>query len=561
MRIPQSLSFELTFSIALLAFGDSPLFAGETNAPEPVGVTRQGTFKLTFAHADLIWLADPASPSATFQIKPAARPIATDFHITTRVADHRTPARRYFREARLVATDRGHEVRAFTREREKIIGEIDRSGRFFANEFYRKNRELLPSWPADDAQLIYDQDEHALYREIDATDPVQTETSDYLPLSLVDASERLLHGEYSIVFTPTDGTATEKQGTASLLFKQGEKLLALATAEMPEQFIRADAQLGSYDNQAGTYIAESEYRGEASAAATVTISVPGRFTPSMQTAGKSLAIAAEKTHDAEGSVNRAKIMIDGRFDDWRDIDGIDDARADVAPYLDYVPDVDLLEFKVSNDNQHIFLYARVAGRVGHTHPDGGRSYFYAYIDVDRNAETGFLPTRDDECYFGVDIGDDCEVQFEFVNNQFRKAFYGFCGLGGDAHVLRQSVTLGKSQYARLDENGAERAHYKSEYTFRKGRTEITEDLKLGATDTIQVAVSPDGNEVEVSSRFDGFLNDSQGKPILNLGQSVDIAAGMESDSKAYPGKSQWGADNTPVIRNYHLSALPELPQP
>jgi hypothetical protein len=121
-------------------------------------------------------------------------------------------------------------------------------------------------------------------------------------------------------------------------------------------------------------------------------------------------------------------------------------------WLSYVPDMDLLEFKVAHDDEHIYLYARVAGQVGRSHPDGGRSYFYAYMDVDQNPVTGFLPTRDDECYFGVDIGDDCEVQFEFVSNAFRKSFYGFCGPGGNDNVLEQKVTIGKSQYGRFDES-------------------------------------------------------------------------------------------------------------
>ena len=148
--------------------------------------------------------------------------------------------------------------------------------------------------------------------------------------------------------------------------------------------------------------------------------------------------------------------------------------------------------------------------------------------------------RDDDCYFGVDIGDDCEVQFEFVDNVFRKAFYGFCGRGGDENVLRQVVTLGKSQYGRLDDEGHERADYKTEYIYRGGATEITEDLKLGNSDTIEVAVSPDGSEVEVSSTLTGFLKDANGRPTLGPGQTIDLAAGMETDSKAYPGKDALG---------------------
>jgi hypothetical protein len=253
----------------------------------------------------------------------------------------------------------------------------------------------------------------------------------------------------------------------------------------------------------------------------------------------------------------AAIAIDGKFDDWRDVRGVDDPRGDLVPYLEYVPDVDLLEFKIAHDNEHVYQYARVAGRVGYSYPKGGRSYFYAYMDVDQNPGTGFLPSRDDECYYGVEIGDDCEVQFEFVDNVFRKSFYGFCGLGGDDEVLKQTVTIGKSQYGRLDENGKERDHYKSEYIYRNGVTEITEDLKLGTSDTIQVAVSPDGSEVEVVSSLAGFLKDRDGRPTVALGQTIDVAAGMECDSKAYPGKSRWAADSTKPIRGYRLTPRSE----
>jgi hypothetical protein len=67
-------------------------------------------------------------------------------------------------------------------------------------------------------------------------------------------------------------------------------------------------------------------------------------------------------------------------------------------------------------------------------------------------------------------------------------------------------------------------------------------------DSIRVAISPDGSEVEVSSTLSGFLKDRAGQPIVRLGQSIDVAVGMECDSKAYPGKTRWAADNTCIIR-------------
>ena len=78
-------------------------------------------------------------------------------------------------------------------------------------------------------------------------------------------------------------------------------------------------------------------------------------------------------------------------------------------------------------------------------------------------------------------------------------------------------------------------------------------LSCGTSDTIRLAVSPDGHEVEIASTFTGFLKDSKGRPIVQLGQTIDIAAGMECDSKAYPGKTNWAADNTIAIRGYQLN--------
>jgi hypothetical protein len=245
------------------------------------------------------------------------------------------------------------------------------------------------------------------------------------------------------------------------------KEITLANAPVPCVFRRADVQLCSFDNKAGTYFPEAVYRTGAAensdAEPSVTVTWTGQFTTSLRSDAESLIIVGAIPQADQSKSSPASIAIDGNFDDWRNIAGVDDAKGDMVPYLEYVPDVDLLEFKLSHDERHIYFYARVAGQVGRSHPSGGRSYFYAYMDVDRDPGTGFLPTRDDECYFGVDIGDDCEVQFEFVDNAFRKSFYGFCGLGGDNNVLKQEVTIGTSQYGRFDANGVERANYKTEY--------------------------------------------------------------------------------------------------
>ena len=127
---------------------------------------------------------------------------------------------------------------------------------------------------------------------------------------------------------------------------------------------------------------------------------------------------------AAASSEKQTIKIDGQFDEWRNIKGISDPQGDYVSYLYPNPDTDILEFKVTNDDQYMYFYSRVAGAHGRT-GDTGRYYWYTYIDVDGNPYTGYPPTRDDNCYFGVAIGDDCEAQFEFVGNKFIKTFFGF----------------------------------------------------------------------------------------------------------------------------------------
>jgi hypothetical protein len=512
------------------------------------GIRREVFFEATFLNEDLEWFGDPASPLSFATIKPGAQPIGTDLCIRT-IQSRNEPIRRmYHRESRLGLVDGKETVFAFTRSKEKVIGTIDESGRFVANDFYRERRDLLSAWPADPKVLRFDSDERLLFEEVDIAGPTETELLDFLPLDLRSGG-----GKFAIEFVSPAQT-----GRASLwltMERDGKKFV-LATAMIPERLTRESVALGSFDNKQGTYLAESVYRdGETSEShdkPSVTFTIPGTFTSAIKTDGNELALA-EPPATSEVAGQRPTIKIDGRFDDWRNIPGIDDPRGDVVSYLEYLPDVDILEFKVAHDDANIYLYARVAGQVGRTSPDGGRSYFYAYMDVDQNPQTGFIPSRDDECYFGVDIGDDCEVQFEFVNNALRKTFYGFCGKGGNENVLRQQVTIGQSQYGRLDDQGRERADYKAEYIFRDGKTEITEDLKLGTSDTIRLAVSPDGHEVEIVSSLAGFLKDSSGKPTVQVGQTIDIAAGMEGDCKLYPGKTRWGADNTQPIRGYRLT--------
>ncbi len=243
--------------------------------------------------------------------------------------------------------------------------------------------------------------------------------------------------------------------------------------------------------------------------------------------------------------------IDGRFDEWRGTHGLADPQGDVVSYLEYNPDADLLELKVKSDDRYLYTYTRVAGQHGRTAPGRDRYYFYVYIDADRDPSTGYSPTRDDDCYYGVTLGDDCETQYEFVGGRFLKTFFGFTGVGTEREVLAGKLTLGPSWYSRNDAGGALRDRYKVEYVHRGGRRSITEDFTEGTSDDIVIALSPDGSECEMRTELAGFLVDKNGKPLIAAGQAVDLAAGVEA-SGAAAGNTAWGADSTAIIYGYKI---------
>ena len=291
--------------------------------------------------------------------------------------------------------------------------------------------------------------------------------------------------------------------------------------------------------------------------ATTVLEVPGQIAADWLDASAAQLILRQDFPSTPNSTpaasgERPLVRIDGAFDEWRSLRGIADPEGDVVSYLKYNPDTDLLELKVTNDDEYLYFYTRVAGQHGKSDKGRDRYYFYIYIDADRNPATGYIPTRDDDCYFGVALGDDCEAQFEFVGGSFLKTFYGFAGRGAEKEILTGQVALGPSWYNRLDANGRLRDSYKVEYIRRAGKISITEDFTEGTGEDIVIALSPDGSECEMRAALSGFLKDASGKPVIAVGQSIDLAAGVEASGDA-AGDSRWGADSTVVLRGYTVA--------
>jgi len=428
---------------------------------------------------------------------------------------------------------------AFTPRGEKPVGYFDEEGRLVLREALPPREHCPPflSYPRD--SLILDPFHRCLLHMVDqGSAEIEEERSHWLPLDLrwqngapaPQLSYHLCEAEEGglRILRLTCRTVSGREVELARAAVTADNLVSLEPGYAPT-LAPGCLQVGGGD--------------------VFVLTLRGRFSPAVATEGKRLRL---RLPPEPGSLKptRPRIAIDGRFDDWRSVPGVDDPRGDKVHYLDYNPDTDILQFKIANDDSHLFLYSRVAGRHGNSGPQG-RYYWYTYIDADRDPTTGYSPTRDDDCYFGVDIGDDCEAQFEFVGGRFIKTFFGFTGVGTEAEVLRGRVRLGPSWYSPYDEQGRPRDRYKVEYVRRGNRTCITEDYTEGTSEDIVMALSPDGSEVEMAVEFSGFLADQSGRPLLALGQSIDAAVGAEATCELHGG-TRWGADSSPVIYGYTL---------
>ncbi|MGB1076280.1 MAG: endonuclease/exonuclease/phosphatase family protein [Flavobacteriales bacterium] len=98
------------------------------------------------------------------------------------------------------------------------------------------------------------------------------------------------------------------------------------------------------------------------------------------------------------------IILDGKFEDWTTIDGIEDSvSADALP-------VDLLEMKVTSDSDYLYVYVRLASDIDLTDVLYPHNLFLQ-IDVDMDASTGY-PVREG---FGSELGIDFNGLFAYTN--------------------------------------------------------------------------------------------------------------------------------------------------
>jgi hypothetical protein len=509
---------------------------GVAPAPDTETYAWQAVFKLTYLTADLQHLG-------------RADPVATDcYFIRTRsyVSVYRALP---VWDGRVYQKDDDLLVAAYTNNCEQVVGHVSADGKVVTAV---PGNARIPLLGLKD--INYNPFTGQLWRR-ERGGIIVGKDYFYLPFPLVTQRGEPVRCTFEIV---------RQQGPQfALIARAGDKQALLATCVVSDQTLISKTDGYAPKLAPGCVMATAK--------TTTVLEVQGQIADdTLHLRGAPMVL----TRNLGGAATTTpQVKIDGDFSEWRNVPcgaavdpkaqrgrggRVGDPRGDIPGYLRYNPDTDLLEFKVANDATHLYFYTRVAGRHGNTVKPDGRYYFYVYIDADRNTATGYIPTRDDTCYYGVTIGDDCEAQFEFVGGRFVKTFFGFTGAGTEKEVLAGRVKLGPSWYSREDSAGRTRDRYKVEYVKRNGKLQTTGDYTEGTSDDIVMALSPDGSECEMSVELAGFLRDQSGKQIIAPGQSIDLAAGAEASRGAWGNRGEWGADSTAPIYGYYIAPSPEV---
>ena len=296
------------------------------------------------------------------------------------------------------------------------------------------------------------------------------------------------------------------------------------------------------------------------------------------------------------TTSAAPITIDGSFSDWRNnpnvifrTDGFNDTHDtdtggefNTPAYVNH-PDVDLVEFGVTHDDNNVYFYFRSTGIIGRTQVPSpgkaaGRYYAIVTMDVDNNDVTGY-PLHEGG-YYPTTNGYDMNAEIEYYGGQFNTGHYLNHG-ATDLASLNQAF----AQQSQGGYNPAQASQdiqgpfapgfvnilpgtydyytqwvYKDNDPARGGNDSVTfvKDKGPIVEGIIKQYVSADGHEMEMIVPYKGFLKDAQGNPIVDVGKILDLSFSLEASSELAPG-GQWASDTADPINGYQLTASSATP--
>jgi len=269
-----------------------------------------------------------------------------------------------------------------------------------------------------------------------------------------------------------------------------------------------------------------------------------------------------------------RIVVDGKFDDWKTVQSYVDPVGnthdtdhsqmnDLPVHIEH-PDVDLVEYKFTHDEQNLYAYFRAVGAIGRTQTavagKAGRYYVIVTIDVDNDENTGYW--LHEGGYYPTTRGYDLNMEVEFFDGHLNKGNYLNHGclnqMELDAAFLDQAqgvVDVKAGTYKFYSEwvmfNAP--AGRPLEKVLPDGSSIVFVQDKSPAYEGIMnLALSPDGHEAEVSAPFRGFMKDRQGRPVVALGKTLNVSFSLEASGELAPGMD-WASNTAEPIRGYRLS--------
>jgi hypothetical protein len=260
------------------------------------------------------------------------------------------------------------------------------------------------------------------------------------------------------------------------------------------------------------------------------------------------------------------IMIDGDFSDWDTtapfLDAADDQhdteqrQPDAMPeHVDH-PDVDLLTYKVSHDEENFYFFIETTGQIGRTQMEdlarGLRAGHYRVIiaiDVDDDDATGF-PLYEGGFFTGTTntSGYDLTAELEFFNGQINTESYtnhgarnnielqqAFADQSSRNYLWNGPATQGpfKPGFVNVQPGSYARATqwvYKNADPNFNGNDSVTFIQARGPAfdGNLNFAISADGTRLEMQVPFEGFLKDAGGNPLVGVSKTVDISMSLEA---------------------------------
>ena len=297
----------------------------------------------------------------------------------------------------------------------------------------------------------------------------------------------------------------------------------------------------------------------------------------------------DETTNRAGCSADSVICIDGDFADWStlrryadpegDTHDTDARGVDDDPWPIVHPDVDLLEYSVTHDNEALYFYMRSNGRIGQTQvakqpgrrrpQPAGRYYVTVTIDVDQNDETGY--SLNEGGYYPTTRGYDTNSELEFYNGQLNVAKYLNHGVQ-NKHAMGQAFLDQSSGEYRAGTDGPYPAGFMSvgpsvyrnytEWVYHANDTLTFVHDKCPAVGTgiATYEHSEDRSEIEMRFPFKGFLKDKAGKPLIAVGSVLDLSFSLEASGGTDPfrggGKRRWASDTGEPILKYVVTESP-----